>query len=501
MKKIKPNPTQAFYILFAVCFTFVIINVVFNNKYHETSYLIAVTPLCIAGLCLIYKLLGRYEPFLEKNYNKILLIFTAVMFIFEMTIGLILRHDTGFDIGAVNKGAVEWVETGTFAGYYDYFYGCPNNLGPMAFFFVFFKIASFIGITDFYAVAVFLDSVMVVTSMALVSLICRKYSSSGKVGIFALVLFALSAQFWFMGAANYTDIMSMLFPVLAYWLYIKSKEYQGKRQLLMYLLAGISLAVGSLNKFTAFIMAIAIIIDMCFSEKWQRVIEFSICAIGATALLTMCFNGYIYSTHLDRDMARQNNRPYTHWVMMGLNGNGLYNPGDFQFTDGIADPDERKEKVNEEVINRIKNLGVPGIYNLIANKSAVNFGDGTYGIADCVSFDPLNNFREIRKWITHGSEHYSTYSHYVTSMHISIMLFMLIGAYALMVSKTKRRKQMLAPYLAIFGVWLFLLCWESNRRYFSNFAPIIIMCSALGMETFIRLIDKAMIKLNTAIKG
>lgn len=481
MEKTKSKLMHAFYVLFAVCFTFILINVIFKNKYHETSYLVMVTILCVAGLCLIYKLLEKYEPFLEKNYNKILIIFTVAMFVLEMVIGLALRHDTWFDIGAVNQGAEEWVNTGTFAGYYEYFSYFPNNLGSMAFLYVFFKLASFIGITDYYAIAVFIDSVMLVLSMALVSLICRKFSASARSGLFALTVFAVSAQFWFMAAANYTDTMSMLFPILIFWLYLKSKEKTGRDKLIFYLLTGLAAGVGGLIKFTVIIMVVAILIDLCFKDKIKETLKAAVCVIGVIAVVMTCFNLYIYSSHLDKEIADANNTPFLHWTMMGLKDDGFYNPGDYEFTRALA-PQNRNKALINQIGMRLKERGVLGIYDLIGKKSAADFGDGTYGISDFLNIYPEHDIA-LHDWVLYDGEHYSVYSHYVTSVHIAVMIFMLLAAYCFIFKKDKRREQMLAPYLAVFGIWLFLLCWETNRRYFSNFAPVIIMCGALGMET------------------
>ena len=122
MEKARPRITRAFYIIFAVCFIFVSVNVIFKNFYHKTEYLVPVTAVCLALFCLIYALLGKCGAFLEKNYGRLLAVFTVCMFILEAVMGIALRHDVMFDVGAVNYGAVEWVETGTFAGFYDYFY-------------------------------------------------------------------------------------------------------------------------------------------------------------------------------------------------------------------------------------------------------------------------------------------------------------------------------------------------------------------------------------------
>lgn len=490
MEKKKDLFMRIFYALFAVIFTFVIINVFRVNAYHKTSLLIAATIPCIAAITGIYLFMRKYENTLEKNYDKILIIFSIVMFLVQMTLGLILRHDSAWDIGAINKGAVEWVETGTFEGYYEYFCGCSNNLGPTAFYFIFFKMASLIGITDYYAVAVFVDSVMLTLLMTLASLICRKLTSSARCGVFALVLFAVSAQYWFMAAANYTDVMSMLFPILTYWLYLKSKEAEGKRRIILYLFAGLSAAVGSLIKFTVIIAVVAIIIYMLFNEKPRHIAEFTVSTIVITAIALVSFNSYIFSNHLSRDMAEGKHRPLVHWVMMGLKGDGRYNPADFEFTDNLP-PEEREEKISEEIRNRVHDLGFSGMLGLTAKKSAIDFGDGTYGIADMLNFE-LAYETELKDWIIYGGDHYSIYSHYATAVHISIMILMLIAAYILALAKKEQeqRKSVLILYLAIFGVWLFLMCWETNRRYFSNFAPIIIICGVVGMEMLTRILSE-----------
>ena len=45
---------------------------------------------------------------------------------------------------------------------------------------------------------------------------------------------------------------------------------------------------------------------------------------------------------------------------------------------------------------------------------------------------------------------------------------------------------LLALYAAVFGVWLFLMCWEASPRYFSNFAPVIVTCGVLGVPPVTR---------------
>lgn len=64
----------------------------------------------------------------------------------------------------------------------------------------------------------------------------------------------------------------------------------------------------------------------------------------------------------------------------------------------------------------------------------------------------------------------------------------------------EKRKKMFSLYLTIFGVYLFLLCWETNRRYFSNFAPVIFICGTLGIDKFIEVCLKTKEKIKCGLK-
>ena len=66
------------------------------------------------------------------------------MFIIEIVLGIALRYDPLWDVGAIHKGAIEWVETGTFENYYEYFYRFPNNLAARHFCICFSKLHQYL---------------------------------------------------------------------------------------------------------------------------------------------------------------------------------------------------------------------------------------------------------------------------------------------------------------------------------------------------------------------
>ena len=206
------------------------------------------------------------------------------------------------------------------------------------------------------------------------------------------------------------------------------------------------------------------------------------CVAAVTAAVMLSFNAYIYSVHLDSDIAKEKNTPLLHWVMMGVKDRGYYNPGDYEFTRSL-DAEERNGAILDEIGKRVKNKGFGGMFKLFSDKSAIDFGDGTYAISDMTHFTPARE-TALREWVVDDGENYDKYSLLATAVHMSIMLFMLFAAcmFAASDKYKKERAALFAPYLALFGVWLFLMFWETNGRYFSNFAPIMFIGASAGAK-------------------
>lgn len=472
------------YILFAICFTFVVLSVLAWREGQGPAGMILLARAAVFAVCLylLNKLLGRYERTIGKYYWRILFCFSAGMFLLELILALILRHGTWFDVGAIHQGAAEWVETGTFANFYEYYSYFPNNLGSMTFLYVLFKGASLVGYHDYYVVASLATCVMLVVMMSVVSLICKKLSGV-KSAVLALAVFALSAQFWFMGGAVYTDTLSMLFPVLIFYLYLLAKEKAGRGRLFLYLGMGVAAGIGSLNKITVLIMVIAVLIDVGLRREFKELVKIAAFTLGIAAAMSLALSAYMYSSHLSREEAERNNTPLLHWIMMGLKESGYYNPEDYEFTRSL-EPEDRKEALLKEIGRRISERGVRGMSELLSRKSAADFGDGTYGIDDFLKIYPERN-TWLHRFVLKDGEFYGAFQGYVTALHLALMLFMLFKAYQFELQNLWKRgpSPSLAMYTAILGIWLFLMSWETNCRYFSNFAPVIITCGVLGVSS------------------
>jgi len=169
--------------------------------------------------------------------------------------------------------------------------------------------------------------------------------------------------------------------------------------------------------------------------------------------------------------------------MMGLKGDGMYNPGDYEFTRSFDDKEEQKAALLDEIGIRIKDRGFNGMVSLFTTKSEICFGDGTYGLEDCLG-GIRDHDSKLHEWILSEGRHYSVYKHICTGVLLALYVLMIVSATQEVFCPNSRTFQFLVPRLAVFGLLLFLICWEARWRYFSSFIPLIFVSALLGMERF-----------------
>jgi len=444
------------------------------------------------------------EQLFAKNYYVILGAFMVLMFISQIVFGYILRFDPIFDLEAVYRGALEWVNTGTFGSYksstcYEsYFYIFPNNLGCLAFLAVIFKIANIFNITDSFMVATAVNSILSVSTMCLTSLICKRLWGI-RHAVVVLSFFLLSPPFYFSAAVFYTDFLSIIFPILILYIFLKCQDFGSqKKRIFFYCLIGIVAAIGMLIKFTVVITVIAIVIYLLVKRNYKQTIAFTLISAVMIGVTIISFNSYIYSNHLDKATAAQERLPYTHWIMMSLSGTGGYNNSDFDFTSSIEDPYERLKVTTDEIFVRLDKLGFTGVMNLAEVKSARCFGDGTYALAEFLDDNPQNN-TIVQEFILFDGKHYKAYKSVCAGIFLSILILMVISGFKNIIDYRQRVKCCLIPQLCVFGIMLFLLMWEVNSRYINNFIPMIFISAVGGMDFFSDSVTKFLNKANNRV--
>ncbi|MDE6852646.1 MAG: glycosyltransferase family 39 protein [Lachnospiraceae bacterium] len=482
MNKWKRITYQIFAWIFFCAFLLVFGKVLFGDVIHYNNTITLLLYLLIGfGLVvLVYNLLNKYSKKIKQYYKIILAVFLVIYGIIILVNGFLLRFTPAFDMDAIYGGARQWVQQGSFPDYYDYFGYFPNNLGSMTVLHFVFSIASIFGISDFFAVGIVFNTLLLVTTIGVVSLTCKKLRDE-VAGVMALVFFVLCVPFLFMGAAFYTDSLSLLFPALFYYLYLHFKEQKTwKKRIIFAVAMAAALTVGMLIKFTVLIILVAVVIDALLTLHWKEVCLFAGSSLLVAFVAFSIMNAYIYSAHLDKDTCKQLKTPYLHWVMMGMQNNGYYSPEDYEFTRSL-EAEERNAACLSKIKERIDDMKFSGLTELFMNKSIVCFGDGTFALSDFLDDTP-DKEHWLHKYILYAGEKYGTYRHFTTGMLLVVYLFMLLGGIQCLREKEMKQNCILAPRLACLGILAFLLLWETSGRYFTNFIPFMLICAVLSLE-------------------
>lgn len=470
-----------FLCLFGLSFAFVLVAAM-SGLVYEYSLFLLVCACAITGsaVFLFHRLFSAKEAFFVRQYNKILCLFAALLLFVNIGAGHLFRYDPIFDLEAVYQGAIRWVETGSFSDYhsptcYDhYFYIFPNNLGTLSLLALLFRVVRFFGVSDYFMTATVFNSLLAVCTMCLTSLCCKRLAGV-RAGLFALIFFLFSPAFWIIGPVFYTDALSMLFPVLAFWIFLRSREEQApRRRMLSYLLIGIVLALGFLIKATVLIAGIAILLWMILNKEWKNLLALGAILLACVFLLQLGFQQYIYTTQLDRETAGEKNTPVTFWLNLGFSETGRYNHADFQLSWKTEDPAERREVLSAALSEKLENLGFSGVCTLFGKKAVTAFGNGTLALSDFLDDRPLNN-TALHEWVTYKGECYTLYSSVCTGVFLTTLLLMLCT-----IGWRGKRSPIWAVQIAVFGILFFLLFWEVNNRYVTNFVPLIFLCAAVG---------------------
>lgn len=472
---------KLFYAMFALSFTWLTVHIVTGSYYGYGEVRLL---LCILWPLLLmlgaWKLLSKHEAALNRHSAAIAVGFPAVMLAAQIVIGAQLRYQPVFDVDAVYGGAIQWAETGTFASYYEYFSYFYNNFGGLRFLHWVFLLTRGLGSGDYYMAATVANSLLSVATMFVTGQVGRKLLGV-RGQMMTYVMFVVSLPFYSIAAAFYTDALSMLFPVLAYWLYLLAKEQpKPLLRLALYGLMGLALALGIQIKPTVAIALVAIVIDALFTMNWKRTL--SMIAVASVLVFAgQAELNHAMFKHLDPAEAEQKGTPILHWVMMGLSHNGFYNNSDYTFTRSFSDKAEQDAALKTEIRNRIAAWGPSGMVRLLTTKGDICFGDGTYGLNDCYR----RGISETPLWeiLLRDGAYYSVYQHICTGVLLALYLLMIASGYQELFAIKSKSFRHIAPRLAVFGLLLFLLCWEARWRYFSNYIPLIFISALLGMES------------------
>lgn len=487
MRNLPSLLVTSFYYCFGLIFLWVFLSIVFNNQAYPFKTLQVV--LYVLGWLLttgyVYKAINRAELFLQAHEGKIATLWILALFSVQLYCGYWLAVATGWDTEAVFRGAISLKEQGNLGSYSEYFHIFPHNLGAASALQWVFSICSSLGMSDYHWIATVYNVISLNLGIAFVYLICRELKSI-KAAFLSLWLSSCCIPLYFYTPIFYSDTLSLPFIMMAYYAYLQLLRSENlKQQLVRASVFAIVCAAGTLIKFTVIIVAVAVLIDLVIRGRMKQYWPAIIIAAGLFYAALSGFNYYRYNHLLDKNLAEQKQVPYTHWVMMGLNGNGAYNGSDYEYTYTFPTRDARAHANLDRISERLKDYGVSGYLEFLHRKQQLNFGSGIYGVNEMIDDNPLRP-NALHQVAIEGGKHYETFRHLAQGYHVFLFLLIILSAVYDAAARTRGAIHQLAVRLSITGIFIFLALWEANSRYILNFMPMFIACAALGFPELYR---------------
>ncbi|MGG7176662.1 hypothetical protein ACQPU1_03640 [Clostridium paraputrificum] len=502
-----------FTIIFLVFFSCIYINVLFFNT-NDLVHFRMIRSTYIGGTILGILLIVYY--IINKNKNKLLwikshtnitfLIIFAIMFLIQIILAKSIYFNPGWDVGGVIDHAANLVSDQK-AFDQNYFMLYPNNIFIMLIYSKLYKLSLIFNFLDYRFLLVVVNIIFVDLSMWLSLLVCKKiFRKESIVIIYSLFLVLFAFSPWIV--IPYSDTLSMLFPILIFYIYLVQKESKNKfKKILLLLLIGILAVIGYQIKPTAIIVIIAIVIsEIIYSIKEKRkvisLIAF-ILLIGFGFLFTkvvynkftsnVVVNGYNLDDREDKEV------PFTHFIMMGMQSvyvenrgtiYGAYSEEDIKYTISLPTKEAKVEGNLEVIKNRLEEFGVSGYIKFLFNKACWILSDGTFyygGEGNFMRGEPYSTGRMSEKlqdiFLPTGEDYYTLAN--ILQGPWLLILFLII--YPIFIrNKGDNNESTFIIRLTLTGIVLFLLFFEGRSRYLINHLPFFMLLATFGFEQVYR---------------
>lgn len=368
-----------------------------------------------------------------------------------------------------------------------YFSTYANNIKPMLYLSILFRIANFLHFSDPFYLILLISVLEVLGAVWSVGILAGPAEDRAEMRIPILFMFVFTLPIWGNVQHFYTDSMSFTMGIMGIALFRLAFETLSRWKSIMYLiLAGISTGLGMTIKITVLIPIIAGFIVFCFytrlDRKWKCMCLFFFSTAIAYALTSLWAGQFTIW-----EMQKSTSDPIIHWIALGMKGNGSWGDNR-EFVTYINTLSTKQEKTAYSLQYIWTNRS--DFWNLshLAQKVRYNFACGHFG-ATIYNYYALKENNLIWELFAPFGKYYWRTSQYSFCWIFSIYTINMLGAavtlYHLIKGKAVSAIKAVAD-LALLGNIIFLMIWEANNRQLYNQLPIILLGAVLNMRLLVR---------------
>ncbi len=450
--------------------------------YQENSFIsIGIGILIGVGLYSLYKFIIK-KKILKKTEFIIFMLYILIVTILQYIVLKNLNVIPSWDYGVIFDNALKYVNEGTRhnAVYIEYFQYFPNNILIFCLMTLFIKIGTLFHVGALISIE-FMNVSFIDFALVILYLTVRKMYSVNH-AIFSNIITLLFIPLFLYSPVVYSDTLSLFVGISFIYLFtFIDKKTICKKNVFISILIGILMFIGKSIKITSLIVLIAIFIKYIFSHKIKNTIFIFMIIFMSFGSLNLVFNKLIVNNNkLAFQVNDYGQYPYTHWLMMGIedidadntgrNSYGGYNEFDYNKTRNFSTGKEASAYNIKEYKNRLKKMGFGGYLNYLTKKVVNTWSDGYYFANVALNINPINETNLRNFLIKNDTRYIGIY--FTKGIQYLFLMCLLLGC---MVNFRSNNKEIDYIRLAILGLMIFLLFWETRSRYLVNFIPLFIL--------------------------
>lgn len=495
--------------IWKILFIFIFIGILYASLF-ETRY--SFNPIIVLMLTIISMILISYiYKQLNKKFNCLsnksswlfYIIVTTIMIIFQIIIGYLVRTNPSWDLGIVIKSAQEMVKYGHSTMQAGYYIQAPNNIVITLIIAFALKVFALFKIKNIYLITLLVNILFIQLAIFLVFKITKKLFNNFT-ACFTLVFIFLFIPFYAYANICYTDTTSMFLPLAFLYIFIKLKDNSSTKYLIIY-----SVILGTLCflsfglKVTSIIMLIAYTILSVINKNIIKLAK----SLGITLItFIILYVSYVFAINKTNIINMKYSETQvipltTHFVMMGMTGTGAFSAEEWQYTFSFPDKASRKEANINKIKERLSNYKAQGYIQFLIQKAKnYTWGDGTYDFSAILSSYNVD-YNILHEFLLEDGKYYHYTFTYCQIYHFTMLSFILLSFVYSLGKKQHNSDYINICQLAIFGLLLFLLIWETRSRYMLNFFPIFLIISISGIHYLSQNISAILKRLFFKIKN
>lgn len=439
----------------------------------------------------VFKAINRCDDKKLKYINYVLILVLLLSQLILIVLVDIVQVTDPFLVNdqalAIAKGKEKFIDSSS-----DYFASFGNNYFVVVATVYFYKILMFFGISDFNNFFELLNASMIDLTILImyktVKLVFDERKSTEMLFLSVLNPLNYVIIFWFYTATYSMPLtVGIVYLALSIW-----KDDDSFRCRNYFKIAGIAILsiVGYFLRPTVLIPLIAVAVCCILSYRLNKKSIIQIVAFIAVFLITGALSYSVIHNQVYQYVEDDSdNFPVTHWVMMGLHGEGRVNLEDQDYTRSFQGKEAKKDANIREIKRTLKEMGPVGFFEHLTDKIQVTWTDGTAGYA--ARMQQSNSPGKLYDWI------FGQHNGFLT-MFCQLFRVLTLGLAGLCILSQVLDKKYDIRFLfsiILLGGIVFYLIWEAKEAYSIPFIPFLLVLSCLGMNDLCGHLEN--VKINT----